>query len=646
MLSTMNILYCLVLSLALITASYLAGVLLDFAVSRFSGKKITNSVFWRTFGGLFFLVGMYAIFMTKGITILLPLPFLIPFLLRHTGAEQDKAYKGGNLIFYCLVCFICQFFMYVLFINYAGPGEIKFIVGDFNIYNRIAEGLNSTGIESNTFSLYPKLRGEISPYHYGDLWFYALAAKCCPINPSMVFLVSFTVLSFIFSVGLYQFVQQKFAGHSPAKARFLYFLILSGLFTGFGIFFPNFILKSAEPYVLAVFNWGKVLVLACSLIAIILSLKEKAIVLCLITVLSGLLYINAIPAIFSSVFLLLVARKIRRDISWKELIGSMALAFGLPLVFLLVLYKGVPVLFKLPSTHTDGMDFSYFLSGPYVKTAINIFIGGWFQLFTLTPYLLILLIGLFLNNRSIKHHFKAAVHSDLVLLLFFLFFSGLLSWAVLHPIAVDTVQFFHNILAPLYAITISVILMYLLFTVSNKIIKGSILLCVGASVCLCATSNIFYVGKMKKDEWVKMEAFFGNGQRDAHFVNIHPINYYSFWSSKNADMYIPLMQMSYFWRNYQNVALMTPFVQVDKSRLYYKEEKNVIENTFFSKYYRSKNLEGVSDGTTICKEFISEYKPTYLCIPYDTVCPDFLRPAITDSMQLNSTKMTVYKMKN
>lgn len=625
-----------------------------YALSRIV-TRLTRSVnrnipmYWLLFCGLFFIVSLYAIIRTGGLSILLPVPLLIIALLYdlHTwqdaGSARVSRKEEGFLL---LFSFLGQFVFFACTFLSFDAQSIKYVAGDFNIYYRMANRLNEFGIEAYNFNI-TTVPTHPSPYHFGDIWLYALSNRFVSLNPSISFLASFSVLSPVFTLGLYALIKNVFPSFLREKKKYLWgLLVFSGLFGGFSICFPGFLRAYAEPYTLAVFSWGKVLLLSTALIGILIACSKRLLRLAVLSAcLAGLLYINAIPAIYMSLFFLLTMLLLRKELSGKQWFQLHVLLVGITVTTVLALYKAYPALHPaataVPATASSGL-LHGMAPGRYVKTAINIFIGGWFQVFTILPYLLLLALVAFFHKgfRTIPTQIRQLDLS--IYFLAFLFLSGLFSWALLFPLSVDAVQFFHNILAPVYSILVTLIVFYALSSGVHTMVKSATVAIALLSVYFSYTS-VFYASNANRQDWEKAKAFFKDEQTAPGMVNIKSMNELSYWSAKKTDQYLPLGFLCYIWPGYTNVNLNTPFIALSDGVYAFEEQKD-IEGASFSTF-RKKNIEaGLNDEAGIINKFLSDYKVHYIFVSTDTSLPAYLRLKIKDSVELKNSDFTVYRI--
>ena len=628
----------------------LVSLVFGFILERIAQhKKDSNelSLFWKLFIGTMLMISVYAIFVTKGVTIFLISPFLLYFFVRQKMSVPAKTICTSHQQIVFFVCsIILNYLFYLWALSSFNSDNIVFVSGDFNIYFRIAQQFNQFGIENASLdSIYRPLFA--APYHYGDVWMYAIVSRFVSTNPSIVYLVAFGHFSVIFINGIYTYIQNLFAPYLKNKQPYLYFLLLAGLFTGFNLFFPKFILPSAEPYTLSVMNWSKVLVPSCVLMGLLIEANSKSWkTLIILAMIGGLSFINALPAIFMSVFLLLTFNLITRSISFKKWFQFNLFYVLITVVFILFLYKVLPSVLNVPIVHkSDGISVLKTMNiQKYLKTAINIFIGGWFQLFVLTPYFIILIIGLYLTGKLKDFKQLLGYINNSLLLLFFIVFSGLTCWALLHNFDVNSVQFFSNVLSPFSVTVVSIILIFILLKVNNTLIKTISVLTV--FVCIYShRTDQFFTTSSNSNDWTKLNSYLKDKGENSVFVNLKPMNTYNAFFEKYTTIFIPLTILSYKWPNYQNISLNAPFIPINPKSVFLAEETSVVNSAPFMVYYKGKLNEGIKDIGEISLQFVKDYNVGYVSIAKDTILPVYFRNLVKDSLLLENDNFTVYRIK-
>lgn len=630
--------------LGLLALSLLLGKGLEIAGKR-KGSTQALGLFWQLLSGTFLLISFYAIFCTKGLTIFLIVPFLLFFFvrekLRSSGVDQLK-FSQHLPFFICSV--LVNFGFYLWAINSFSTDYVAYVSGDFNIYFRIAQRLNEYGIESlNLDPVY--IATYASPYHYGDIWTYALVSKLMSNNPSAVYLIAFTHFSVIFINGIFYYAYHRFYDYLEGRRAYLYLLLAAGLFTGFNIFFPKFIIPSAEPYTLSVMNWSKVLVPSCFLISLLMLSRDKnwrAFIL--LAMIGGLSFINSLPAIFMTVFLMLSINLIRKNISPKQWFLYHLCYVGITVIFIVILYKFLPGIMGLKAKEATGVEIEKAIDiKMYLTTAVKIFIGGWFQLFVLGPFFLIFFSGLLISGKWKQVKVRILNLENDILFMIFVILSGLTCWALLHPFAPDAVQFYTNILAPVYAIAISFLTMYVVYVFRSKILSAITVI----TLVLCLyihKADIFFINKHDRTEWNTLKSFLTKKDVGSNFVNIQPLAHFGSFFDKNTIYFMPLGFLNYLWPNYHNFSLNAPFIPVNESSPYANEERVEIDQAPFSIYYKEKKATGASVDE-IMSSFINEQKVAYISVSKDTVLPQYFRNLVKDSLSLEKSNFVVYRIR-
>lgn len=603
------------------------------------------SLFWRLFIGTFSIISIYAILATKGQTIFLITPFLIFLLLKQNigTLPYSKGDKKQNNLFFAFSVII-NFLFYCWALHSFDPNKLIFVSADFNIYFRTAQFFNEFGIENA--SLNPINKAQFAaPYHYGDIWMYAIISKFVSTNPSVVYLIAFAHFSVIFINGVYYYIKSLFAQSLKGKEIYLYILLFAGLFTGFDFFFPKFILPNADPYTLSVMNWAKVLVPSCSLIALLgLAQSRNWFAMAIVSMIGGLAFINALPAVFMAMFFLFTILLFSKQISRKQWLFINSFYVIVTSIFVVLFYKVWPTLIGIEvAKGSNGLDMINTIDfKKYLKTALNIFLGGWFQMFVLAPFGILLLIGVLISGKA-KDIGKLLLKIDKsIIFLFFIILSGLICWAILHNFDVNSVQFYSNVLSPFSVIIISVMLFYIIYIVKNKILSALFIV-----LCFAGIYNhkddIFFATNIDSKEWGTMKSYFSSKNRNARFVSIKSHNSFNNFFEKYTTIFIPLNVLNYLWPDYQNFSLNAPFITIEKENVFHEEVTTAINSAPFMIYYKSNISKMKHDD--IALNFIKENQVAYISVAMDTVLPLYLRPLVKDSLLLEKSNFVVYRVK-
>lgn len=633
------ILYSIILTTAVLCLSLAIGIVLQTVICYFQKERKNADLFWQVFSGFLFLTGCYAIFVSKGLTVLLPVPLLAILLLKSqlkTQIQTPVSPRQSYLFFVCSILFHLLFFS--LGFVALESNVVNYVTGDLNIYFRIAEHLNRFGIESNNLDpVY--VAKTASVYHYGDIWLYALIAKI-NANPSVVFISAFTVLASVFVLGIYTYCAEKFSAYLSGKSAYLFLLLFAGLFSGFAIFFPTFILQS-DVYTSPVLNYPKILLPACLFVGMMILVRSKDWnALVWLAIIGALCFVNIVPAMFMAIFLTLSLLAFSKVLSWKKWLTLNASIVLISAGFIVLFYKIIAANGHSSSGAGSGM--TNFINAAYITTAIKIFVGAWFQLSTILPFLVLLLAGAFLSRfRSVKQIF-GNLGGD-ILFLFMLIFSGIVCWAILHPLTVEAVQFYSNVLFPVIAIIISLIVCCVLFVFNSRIVNLLSL----ATLLICLYSNMKYkfsLSAFEKSEWVRINSFLHDDNHHL-FVGMRAMKNYKSLFDKNTMGFIPLSIINYKWPDYNNLSLNTPFIPVDHSGTYAEEESRILDSATYSIYYKKQfHLNPSFNRDSAVINFLKENRIQFFTISLDTVLPFYLEPFKADSLVLKNAHSIIYRL--
>jgi len=633
MLNLYDVLFSLVVIFILLALVYGTGYIIQIALGR-----TQSNVFEHFFTGSLLLTSLGAIMVTKGLTVLFPVPFLLVlYILKRKPDIPTQIKKGREILLFIILSTLCVFFFYLFGLISISGAYVKYISGDFSIYFRAAEQINRLGIENNQLnSIYPP--DQPAPYHFGDIWLFAMVARWVSHNPSVIFLVSLVFLYVTFVTGLYCYLDDKFQPKDNRK--WLYLVLFSGLFSGFSWFFPRFIL-SADVYSFSILNYPKVLLPGCFIVWALMHIRRKDwLGLSIVTAIAALNFINIAPTFCLALFFILMLNMLSGDLRVKSGIGYLSLVVIVLGIAVVVLYLLVPHL-SAANTIVHEQAAGVFNMQAYIVRGIKIFFGGLLQLTTITPFVLLFGAGAVFLRRKPDGRRILNENQDIVFLLLLLI-SSLLCWSVFHPVVADAVQFYVNILYVFYAIVITLILMYLAMVVRQKLLICLAL--IGVSISLYNNYNYtFSVSSILKKDWNLVSAYLAKNENgNFNFANVRPLNNFSSLFDKNTQGFIPLTIISYLDPGYSNVSLNAPFINIEESGLYAKEEKKLIETAPFTMFYKQYiSLHPEYDPQSAIPAFLKEYDIHYVSV-HDTLIPEILSPYITDSVSCTGTKQKIY----
>lgn len=628
-------------ALALLFGAYATG----YAVQRLAhlaggARAASGQLFWNLFSGLLFLVSIYAIVRTGGLTILLPVPLLVFFLSKYRNSGESVKEASGSAWGFLLLTFLFHFVFYCAGLLAAGNDAMRYVSGDFNIYYRVANQMNRLAVENNILDPFYTGKPAPLPYHYGDLWLFVIIQQWIKTNPTVVLLSSVSVLSTIAVYGIRCYVVEKF-NLTVTRNATIFLLALAGLFSGFAIFFPTFLFKP-DIFIYSILNYPKVLLPTITIAAVLMLARNRDWTSMVLAGMAGsFMFLNLMPDMYLAMFLLLAINVFAKHISVRKAFLLTAFYGLFTALYIYLLYKVLPGSHVATASVPDpALAHAPVLSkAVYVKTAINIFIGGVFQFSTIAPYLIILLAGLLITYKSAFWRQFRTIGADTVMIVL-LMFSGLFCWALLYPLTADTVQFFHNVLYPCYAIIIAVILIWTTSVIKNRVLGGLLLLLLVWAVWN-NRNYIFALDEVNKKEWVEMNRFFEKDEKAPTVIYLRPAGYFNDIFRRNTLGYVAINSLTYKWPGYTSISLNAPYFTLDSTSAYYKFELETRSAAPFSRYIRQK---GVSDPEQAIMGFVQDYQVRYIAIASDTLLPQILRPIAKDSLLLPKAGWTFYRL--
>ena len=615
-----------------------------------SGLYTPSKLFLTLVCGMAFIVPVYAIWMTKGQTILLPVPLLLflglYYYKKDSSSEEHRTFSlslfqwSGILIVFSALYFIffLQIYLYETETFFSFPGA------DDIFYSRVIDYLNTYGIENcNGDFFFPHDIG-VKPYHYFDLWIAAFISKIFGIKSvNALVLCSFSIFCVLTSLGILSLLNILFQKELQTWTLFL-ISALSGLFSGSKIFFPTFLLK-ADIFNIPVANYPKVALVAIFLI-LLLILAKKSLwnsFFIFATILS-LSFINVLPAIFGScVICILLFVFIFKEKSIIQIIpGFLTLILGLCYIpaFYTLFKVDDPTSIVLPSNYFKMA--SSVLNVKSLKTAINIFVGGGFQFLLLLPFIIIgcwIYIRKYpLNLRSLKNLIS---FNNILLNLFIFPLSGLVSWAILFKVSSNSVQFYHNIIIPFFGIFIAIIMAYCF--ASNW--RYRILACI--FLIIMVSTNFKYdnhKATFDKKEWRSLNSF------------VQPLNGLlgNFRGNKDSQTSIALiplvsqpLDVLYFkLPNYNNASLTSLIIYPSKDNIYIQESYILLEQTPLSRYSRQLHKDVKRNDENVQLAFFDKFNIKYISVSKYANLPAKIKLQIIDSINLPNAGWRVYQLKD
>ncbi len=611
-------------ALLLLIGCYGTGELVYRGLAMATKKQLslnnTATVFWKIIAGIFILVGVYAAIITELRTSLLPVPILAAAMLTtdmvapgSPDNKKDSGFLNSPWIFLFAGLFIYWLF-YALHYLLNPDGFTGYIGADSLFYARSADHLNFSGSENVTINYEEGAWRGVEPYHYGDIWMIAMVQKLTRLTPALITpMIIYPVLAAIFCLGLKTWLTPSV---SEKYKQLTWLIIFSGLTSGISFLFPSIWNPRSLSLSIPLVGLPKLFFAGIILVGILLSLQNKSWNRILLLASAGtLLYINTAPAILITLGILFLYVKFwQRDrLSIKPVAFILS---ALSLIYYFLFYKIYP-----------SGDFTAGIQPFRIRTFINIIGAVVLQFFPLLPFLLLVLM-IWFNDKKRKQPLR--ITND-ILFLAAVPFVGLLCWGLMYAITPEAIQFFYNILIPVAAIFILLIVINVVqhLTPIWKIMAISIYL---LSVLLNCKKIQDFAANGSGD----MQAVFSFVEKNkpGTFVNLRSNQEFSNLNQRNTMLTHPLPYMNYHYPSYYNISLNAPFLPIDPTSIYPDYEKKLQTSTPFGEYI--KNRDTLVPMQEYAYLFITERRIRYLAISPDTVIPTNLRQLAKDSIHLSN----------
>lgn len=625
----------------LISLFYIVGLLFNFVICRkvYYGHIAT---YYYLISGILLIVSVFAIVQTKAFSILLPIPLLL-LLLSLVVNKRLFINQSQSTLQQKIAPFLFLFFSLSLYLGYylqcfnVEGGIIHYLTGDQEFYTRVAENLNTFGIENLRVEyLYPKRFGT-EPYHYGDIWTIAFGMKFIHLKPIFVAsLIIAPILLSVFSLGILaiaiHFIPNKYLGLASILVAF------AGFVGGFSIFFPGFVFPNqVDIYSFSLCHYTKLFWWA-SLLPILLLLiyykLDRYIVYPLFII--GLGYISVFPSIVLAATLWLLIIALRKRPVYIALFTVVSI---LVLIFLYLLYVYYPS--TLPEVSKLSAKANFKISSVFenFRTSVNIFVGGGLQFLVYLP----MIVMLFFLNYKNKDFSKSNIFNVIIFLVLFSF-SSLLVWAILFTTTFESIQFFYNVFVVAMGSASLITYLYVFANVSSIWLKFISIFFFFFAIYPNRRYDITMT-TIPVAEWSSIKQFITKSSRPkfAHYRNEDDYSNDIFGSSTVIAM--PLSVLAYAIDNYQNYSLNAPFTVLDTSKKEYVYQKNNIEWSPMAYFVKLPQNNGLSKDSLMLK-FISENKIDFICTPIKAQLPFSLKELAVDSLYAPATAWKIYYCPN
>lgn len=581
-----------------------------------SKNTIAHSFFESVTIGLLTVISCYAIVITGGKTLLLPVPFVLVALLLTEKTKNDKVVLIANKTFlwFGILSFILFFIYYLQAHISLDSKSFRFASSDHSYYARLASTINTYSIESPKlyFPGIDNYRPE--PYHYIDIWTTAFISKVTGLNSHYsLSIVMYPVFAAIFSIGMFEAAVKRYGNSLTVQLISLFTVFFSGI----GIFFPKFLL-SAEIYDYAPIIYTKALFPG---IIILLALGYYSIrsfnKLFIISIGGALLFITIAPSFALVLFPLFVYRLfIKKDKLYTYWPSVAALLFS----FIYVSY-----LYKNGSGQVSIINETII---SFLRRLAAIFLGGGLQFLMWTPVLLLLITS---RKKVVTDNFISGFS-----LLIFLSLAGLFAWSVFWPFTIEAVQFFSIVFLPVSAILTGEVLLAVTAH-SNRITLFLVFVLSGYLISKSINYN-FHVQSVSRKDVQELQAFtnnfsgrFANYKTPGDFKNIFELH---------TMIFPPMPWINYYNEQYENYSLNSMEILRDSTTLEGNAGKMYIRQSPYYQFTKKIKNDSTDD---MKKAFLKNYNITYLMVsPKSQLEPD-LYSLVADSLVLSDGWM-VYKI--
>lgn len=599
----------------LLLLSLLAGRIIN-KIGR-SGRGNSSSVFEQLITGILLLVSLYAIVITGGRTIFLPIVLLIvlgTWLKENRETpEQEKVslrsvflLMGSALLIYG--CFFSQAFIG------GADGTVRYASGDYAFYARLAEFLNIRGLETYKID-YNSAVLSVQPYHYMDIWSTALVSRFSGLNGYFsLILVVLPVFAVIFTAGAFELYVRFFGKNWISFSVALVSLLLAGI----GFLYPSFIF-TADVHDYGMANYAKTLFPGSLIVySILLFREDRKNAFLLSAIIACLSFVTLAPAVAILVGMIVLYWLLSRKLNLYTILPALlAGIFSLAYFYWYYYHSG------------EGRVMTSMSTKNWVMGSVKMMFSSAMEYLILLPVLVMLFV--FFRSANIKDR------KSLILMLVFPL-AGLLGWGILWPVDNESQQFFHVI----FTVCATLLTGLALIWCFNQ--HGKLVYSLPAAVLLLFLlyknhRYDFHVQEVKKEDLANTKKFISN-YGIGKFANLRDPSEFSSYYSLNTSVFQPLPWLGYFIPRYQNYSLNTPDL-VKKAERFTIYKQQVLKELKESPYYLYSM--GFNQGEGSLANFLKQNNISYLAVsPASGGRPENIN--VTDSVLL-SDGWKIYRLK-
>jgi hypothetical protein len=551
--------------------------------------------------------------------------------------ENAKAVNAAHKRSYAMLAGLMGCILYGLYYAQAlyltDTINVPYPAGDLAYYCRLARHLYQYGVENQLVDLPAMMQGGSELYHWGDIWGIAMVSHMTGLQEEQaMIMIIYPVFTGVLVMGLWSLFERHW---TRGRWGLLIFCILAPFASDFDGFLPAGVHRLTNLFVTPIIQFPKLIVPAILLVWLLrlVDFQDKR-AFYLAAMVSGLLFVNALPAIglWGAVTF---ARSTHKGVVPAKTYLFLFLASALVLINCawLYLFDGDSGVY-IPPTKTNVIG-----NIPY---RAHIIFQGLVQSMTLLPYLGIL--GMFYGWQKFKNgqggYVQFPGHMSFLLLPVF----GLAGWGLFYHTSTDSVQFFQNILHACLPILVAWC-GTLYFNTKNGLPFG-ILLCV--LLLFSIRQNMVFsrfkhvTGRVNKSDYNRVREFMAT---DAAIGDIRCVSYLadkdsSALMANYTTAFYPMEFISLIDRSYTVYSLNT---------IYYPDtikSPYVVRTKWLSPLMQYFHLQG--DGAAIDKvqlSFIRATKSRYLISRAGLNVPDYIRPLLgQDSIVLATKPFIIYRI--
>lgn len=475
------------ITVTLLIIAFVSGTLIEFCFSRNRNLVIDTNLFFRLIFGSIAIVIFYSIFRTAGITVNILFLVLGAYFLLGNKREKivEKKLKKEEIRWYLVIIGSFLFYAWNFIYMYEWDGRFGLPFRDYTFYSILSYYIDYSGVENtlyNNYMLDNSFKG-VAYYHYFEMWITAFIANLFKTNYALTMqLVTFPFFQTIVLVGVLEISKSYIEKITPGIFIFCCILMFSGAVTlpfYHDISFLSTAKEFTENYIGNFYRLKFTPLYFFFIAAFLLFTRKDYFNAFLILLCIPIASFTLLPGVVLTLGVILGIQFFKNR--------PAAIKYGLYLLFYLICMMGFYSIFE--KTKSDAGAVNYYDTGYFLDifslnlksliTRINIIGKSTIQYFILyAPMFLILCF----RRKALIDFLKDK--RQIVFIVFTLFFSGLISWAILYR---D-----HNAIQLFIAQTIafSVLLLILLLVVFFKTTKKARLV-FSTLVLICAGWNMY-----------------------------------------------------------------------------------------------------------------------------------------------------------